>query len=224
MASLALPARYKPAPVWALYAIGLMPGLYAFYLGIFGGLGADPVRAFEHLLGLWALRFLCLGLAVTPVRDLFSVNLIAYRRALGLLAFYYVLAHFAVYLTLDRGMILSSIAGDILKRPYIMLGMAGLVMLIPLALTSNRWSIRRLGQRWTMLHKLAYPILLVGVLHYALSLKSITLEPVFYLSVVTILLAYRLIRPKLMAWKRAGKTRPTGRAYAPAPARPSVTD
>lgn len=199
----ALPARYKPASVWALYAVGLLPGLYAFYLGIFGGLGADPVRAFEHLLGLWALRFLCLGLAVTPLRDLFGINLISYRRALGLLAFYYVLAHFAVYLTLDRGMILSSIAGDILKRPYIMLGMAGLLMLIPLALTSNQWSIRRLGPRWNKLHKLTYPILLVAILHYALSLKVIDPEATFYIVVTIVLLGYRLVRPKIMERRRA---------------------
>jgi sulfoxide reductase heme-binding subunit YedZ len=199
----ALPARYRPASVWALYAVGLLPGLYAFYLGIFGGLGADPVRAFEHLLGLWALKFLCLGLAVTPLRDLFGINLIGYRRALGLLAFYYVLAHFAVYLTLDRGMILSSIAGDLLKRPYIMLGMAGLLMLIPLALTSNQWSIRRLGQRWNRLHKLTYPILLVAVLHYALSLKVIDPEAAFYIVVTILLLGYRLVRPKIMERRRA---------------------
>jgi sulfoxide reductase heme-binding subunit YedZ len=199
----ALPARYKPASVWALYAVGLLPGLYAFYLGIFGGLGADPVRAFEHLLGLWALRFLCLGLAVTPLRDLFGTNLISYRRALGLLAFYYVLAHFAVYLTLDRGMILSSITGDILKRPYIMLGMAGLLMLIPLALTSNQWSIRRLGQRWNKLHKLTYAILLVAILHYALSLKVIDPEAAFYIVVTIVLLGYRLVRPKIMERRRA---------------------
>ena len=199
----ALPARYKPAVIWALYAIGLMPGLYAFYLGIYGGLGADPVRAFEHLLGLWAFRFLCLGLAVTPLRDLFGINLIAYRRALGLLAFYYVLAHFAVYLTLDRGLILSSIAGDILKRPYIMLGMAGLLMLIPLALTSNQWSIRRLGPRWNKLHKLTYPILLAAILHYALSLKVIDPEAAFYMAVTILLLGYRLVRPKIMERKRA---------------------
>lgn len=205
----ALPARYKPASIWALYAIGLMPGLYAFYLGIYGGLGADPVRAFEHLLGLWAFRFLCLGLAVTPLRDLFGINLIAYRRALGLLAFYYVLAHFAVYLTLDRGLILSSIAGDILKRPYIMLGMAGLLMLIPLALTSNQWSIRKLGQRWNRLHKLTYPILLVAILHYALSLKVIDPEAAFYIAVTIILLGYRLARPKIMERKRAKRVAAT---------------
>ncbi len=106
MAALSIPPRFRAHSVWALYAIGLIPGLYAFYLGINGGLGADPVREFEHRLGFWALRFLCLGLTVTPLRDLFGVNLIAYRRALGLLAFYYVLAHFTVYLTLDRGLIL----------------------------------------------------------------------------------------------------------------------
>lgn len=199
----ALPARYKPASIWALYAVGLMPGLYAFYLGIYGGLGADPVRAFEHLLGLWAFRFLCLGLAVTPLRDLFGINLIAYRRALGLIAFYYVLAHFAVYLTLDRGMILSSIAGDLLKRPYIMLGMAGLLMLIPLALTSNQWSIRRLGPRWNRLHKLTYPILIVAILHYALSLKVIDPEAAFYIVVTIVLIGYRLVRPKIMERRRA---------------------
>lgn len=199
----ALPARYKPASIWALYGVGLMPGLYAFYLGIFGGLGADPVRAFEHLLGLWALRFLCIGLVITPLRDLLGINLIAYRRALGLLAFYYVLAHFAVYLTLDRGLILSSIAGDILKRPYIMLGMAGLIMLIPLALTSNQWSIRRLGQRWNKLHKLVYPVLIVAVLHYALSLKVLDAEITFYIVVTLLLIGYRLVRPKIMERRRA---------------------
>lgn len=205
----ALPARYKPASIWALYAIGLLPGLYAFYLGIFGGLGADPVRAFEHLLGLWAFRFLCLGLAVTPLRDLFGINLIAYRRALGLLAFYYVMAHFAVYLTLDRGLILSSIAGDLLKRPYIMLGMAGILMLIPLALTSNQWSIRRLGPRWNRLHKLTYPILIVAILHYALSLKVLDLEAAFYIAVTILLLGYRLVRPKIMERRRAKRMAPT---------------
>lgn len=213
MASLtlpALPARYKPASIWLLYIVGLMPGLYAFYLGIFGGLGADPVRAFEHLLGLWALRFLCVGLVITPLRDLFGINLIGYRRALGLIAFYYVLAHFTVYLTLDRGLILSSIAGDILKRPYIMLGMAGLLMLIPLALTSNQASIRRLGPTWNRLHKLVYPVLIVAVLHYVLSLKVISAEPAFYLAVATVLLGYRLVRPKIMARRRA--KRATGRS------------
>lgn len=189
-----LPKRYQPAAIWALYIAGLCPGVWYFYLAATGGLGFNPVKEFEHLLGIWALRFLCIGLLVTPLRDLFNINLIAYRRALGLIAFYYVLAHFTVYLVLDRGLILSSIAGDILKRPYIMLGMAGLVMLTPLALTSNRWSIRKLGSRWNTLHKLVYLVLIVGVLHFVLARKSITLEPVFYISTMVVLLGYRLVR------------------------------
>ncbi|WHA42300.1 protein-methionine-sulfoxide reductase heme-binding subunit MsrQ [Agrobacterium larrymoorei] len=208
MAALSLPSlpkRYQPAAIWALYILGLCPGVWYFYLAATGGLGFNPVKDFEHLLGIWALRFLCLGLVVTPLRDLFNINLIAYRRALGLIAFYYVLAHFAVYLTLDRGLVFSSIIGDILKRPHIMLGMAGLVMLIPLAATSNRWSIRKLGPRWNSLHKLAYPILIVGVLHFVLARKSLTLEPVFYIAVMILLLGYRLIRPSLMARRRARK-------------------
>lgn len=82
-----LPKRYQPAAIWSLYVIGLCPGLWYFYLAATGGLGFNPVKDFEHLLGIWALRFLCLGLLVTPLRDLFNVNLIAYRRALGLIAF-----------------------------------------------------------------------------------------------------------------------------------------
>lgn len=202
MAAFTLSARQKSLSVWALYAVGLLPGIYAFYLGIVGDLGADPVREFEHRLGLWALRLLCLGLVITPLRDLFKINLIAYRRALGLLAFYYVLAHFAIYLTLDRGLIFSSILGDILKRPYIMLGMLGLILLIPLAITSNRWSIRKLGSKWNTLHKASYIILAAGLLHFVLSRKSFTLEPAIYTGIVIVLLGYRLVRPKLMAAKR----------------------
>ena len=197
-----LSPRGREISIWLLYALGFIPGLWGFYQGATGQIAGDPVRVFEHLLGLWALRFLCLGLAVTPLRDLAGVNLIAWRRALGLLAFWYVLAHFTVYLTLDRGLQFGTILADIAKRPYITLGMAGLLMLVPLAITSNRWSIRRLGSRWNKLHKLVYPILIVSVLHYALSLKSITAEPVFYIVTVTLLLGYRLVRTPLMARRR----------------------
>ncbi|MDQ0453904.1 protein-methionine-sulfoxide reductase heme-binding subunit MsrQ [Rhizobium paknamense] len=201
MAAYAPPARYREPSIWALYILGLLPGIYAFYLGLTDQLGADPVRTFEHSLGIWALRFLCLGLLITPLRDLARLNLIAYRRALGLLAFYYVLAHFTIYLTLDRGMILASIASDIFKRPYIMLGMLGLLLLIPLALTSNRWSMRKLGPRWITLHKAVYIILPAGLLHFVLSRKSFTLEPAFYTGIVILLLGYRMIRPALMRRK-----------------------
>ncbi|MGG7517968.1 protein-methionine-sulfoxide reductase heme-binding subunit MsrQ [Allorhizobium undicola] len=204
MAAYAPPARIREPSIWALYGLGLLPGLYAFYLGLTNQLGADPVRSFEHDLGIWALRFLCLGLLVTPLRDVARLNLIAYRRALGLIAFYYVLAHFAVYLTLDRGMIFSSIAADIFKRPYIMLGMLAFLLIIPLALTSNRWSIRKLGPRWITLHKAVYIILPAALLHFILSRKSFTLEPAIYTGIVSMILGYRLIRPGLLR-KRTDK-------------------
>ena len=209
-----LPKRYQPAAIWALYILGLCPGLWYFYLAATGGLGFNPVKDFEHLLGIWALRFLCLGLLVTPLRDLLNINLIAYRRALGLLAFYYVLAHFAVYLTLDRGLVFSSIIGDVLRRPYIMFGMAGLAMLLPLALTSNRWSIRKLGSRWNTLHKLAYLVLIAAVLHFVLARKSLTLEPAFYITITILLLGYRLIRPTIMARRRARRAATASRTAA----------
>lgn len=201
-----LTTTQRSAAIWALYVIGLLPGVWTFYLGVTAQLGADPVRTFEHMLGLWALRFLCLTLAVTPARDLFKINLLPYRRALGLIAFWYVLAHFAVYLFLDRGLIFSSILGDVTKRPYIIIGMLCLILLIPLAITSNRWSIRKLGPRWTKLHKLVYPIIAGAVLHYALSLKSVTLEPATYIAIVAALLLYRVFRTKIMAWRRGGKS------------------
>ncbi|MBP1849789.1 protein-methionine-sulfoxide reductase heme-binding subunit MsrQ [Rhizobium halophytocola] len=211
-----LTAGQRSASIWALYAIGLVPGLWTFYLGVTAQLGADPVVTFEHSLGLWALRFLCLTLLVTPVRDLFKINLLPYRRALGLLAFYYVLAHFTVYLTLDRGLILTAIIGDMTKRWYTIIGMICLILLIPLAVTSNRWSIRRLGTRWTTLHKLIYPVIAGAALHYALSVKSITLEPATYIAIVAILLTYRLVRPKVMELRRRLTKTPPARMRAAA--------
>lgn len=189
-----LSPRGRAATIWLLYLAGFAPGLWGFHLGASGQIIGDPVRVFEHLLGLWALRFLCLTLAITPLRRYLGVHLIAYRRALGLLAFWYALAHFAVYLLLDRGLNLSIIADDLLRRPYLMLGMTALVLLAPLALTSNFWSIRRLGRGWIRLHMLAYPALVAAVLHYVLSLKSVTAEPVAYMVIAALLLGTRLTR------------------------------
>ncbi len=189
-----LSPRARSASIWLLYLVGLVPGLWGFYLGATGQIIGDPVRVFEHLLGLWALRFLCLTLAITPLRQLAGVNLIAYRRALGLLAFWYALAHFAVYLFLDRGLNLSIIAEDLLKRPYLMLGMCALVLILPLALTSNRWSIRALGRNWVRLHWLVYPALVAVVLHYALSLKVMDGQTIFYATLTVALLGYRLVK------------------------------
>ena len=204
-AATAKPARrfnWQSARIWALYALGLLPAAWYFYLGATDNLGADPARTFEHLLGLWALRFLLATLAVTPLFILFNVRLVAYRRALGLLAFWYVAFHFTVYLTLDRQLDFSAIIPDIIKRPYITIGMAGFVMLLPLAVTSNRFSIRKLGPRWNTLHKLIYVIVVAGLLHFVLSTKTLTAEQSVYLLIAAVLLAFRIFKKPIMKWRR----------------------
>ncbi|UPA25759.1 protein-methionine-sulfoxide reductase heme-binding subunit MsrQ [Shinella oryzae] len=202
----ALPRKYHAASIWLLYAVGLLPAVWGFWLGATGGLPGNPVKEFEHLLGLWALRFLVATLAITPLRDLFGINWIRYRRALGLLAFWYVLMHFLTYMVLDQYLNFAAIIDDIVRRPFITIGMAAFVMLIPLALTSNNWSIRRLGPRWVKLHRLVYVIAAAGVLHFAMSVKVVGLEPWTYITLVALLLLYRLLRPILRNRNRGRRT------------------
>lgn len=196
--------RYRSAVIWLVYLVGLVPAAWGFYLGATGGLPGNPVKEFEHLLGLWALRFLVATLAVTPLRDLFGLNGLAYRRALGLLAFWYVLMHFLTYMLLDQVLNFPAILVDIARRPFITIGMAAFVLLIPLAVTSNGWSIRRLGPRWTRLHRLVYPIAAAGALHFALSVKVVGPEQWTYLALVALLILWRVVRPRFNRWKRGG--------------------
>lgn len=204
----ALPRQYHKASVWALYVIGLCPAVWDFYLATSGALGFNPVKEFEHLLGTWALRFIIATLAITPIRDLFGINWMRYRRALGLIAFYYVLMHVAVYVSLDLGFDLNAVWGDLIRRWYIMIGMACLLLLIPLAVTSNNWSIRKLSGNWNRLHKLIYPIALGGVIHYILSVKSVTLVPSIYIALIIVLVAYRLVRRPILDWKKGRRQPP----------------
>lgn len=201
----ALPRKYHAASVWLLYAAGMLPAAYGFWLGATGRLPGNPVKEFEHLLGLWALRFLVATLAITPLRDLLGINWIRYRRALGLLAFWYVLMHFLTYMALDQYFNFPAILADIAKRPFITIGMAAFAMLIPLALTSNTRSIRRLGPRWNRLHRLVYVIAAAGALHFAMSVKVVGPEQWTYIALVILLLAWRLVRAPFNRWKRGSR-------------------
>jgi sulfoxide reductase heme-binding subunit YedZ len=157
------------------------------------GLGANPIEELLHELGLWGLKFLLLTLSITPLRRWTGWNwLIAYRRMLGLFAFFYVVLHFTVYAVLDQGLNLSAIIEDVLERPYITLGMAGLLMLVPLALTSTRGMMRRLGKRWQKLHRLVYVIAILGVWHFYWQVKLDVLEPIIYALVLAVLLGTRV--------------------------------
>tara|TARA_R110002049_G_scaffold117332_7_gene270780 strand:+ start:8988 stop:9599 length:612 start_codon:yes stop_codon:yes gene_type:complete len=181
----------RRVPIWAIYLLLALPIPYFFYLGLTGGIGRDPVKGLEHLYGEWALKLLIVGLAVTPLRRYLGVNLIRFRRAIGVMTFFYVLAHLLVWAALDV-QTLGRVWADILKRPYITIGMAGFLCLLPLALTSNNWSVRRLGPQWRKLHRLTYAAVLLGGVHYIWLVKGIQLEPLMYMAVIVALLALRL--------------------------------
>jgi len=156
-------------------------------------LGANPIEELLHELGRWGLKFLLLTLTVTPLRRWTGWNwLIGYRRMLGLFAFLYIVLHFTVYAVLDQGLDIAAIIEDVLKRPYITLGMAGLLMMVPLAVTSTRGMMRRLGKRWQKLHRLVYVIAIVAVWHFYWQVKLDTLDPVVYASILAGLLAVRV--------------------------------
>ena len=158
-------------------------------------LGADPVAEIEHRLGLWALRFLMLALAVTPLRQLTGKPvLVRFRRMLGLYAFFYACLHFAAYLGLDLRGYWTQIFEDIAKRPYITVGFAAWLLLLPLAITSTSGWIRRLGRNWARLHKLVYAIGVLAVLHFWWLVKSDIREPALYAGILAALLGWR-------AWK-----------------------
>ena len=170
------------------------------YLGQTGGLGREPIKALEHELGEIALQLLIIGLCISPLRNHFRINLIKFRRTFGLLAFIYVALHLLVWLVLDVG-IVSQIWSDILKRPYITIGMLGFVLMLPLALTSNNWSVRKLGTGWRKLHLLVYPVVVLGAVHFIMVKKVWEIEPLIYLAVIFALLALRV--PKSLKRKAA---------------------
>lgn len=182
-------------PVWPLYILGVLPPAWFLWLGLTGGLGVEPINELEHRLGELALQTFIVTLAVTPLREWLGVNLVRYRRALGLLTFFYVFLHLLVWLVLDVR-IPGQIWTDILKRPYITIGMLAFVLLIPLAATSNNLSIRKLGpKRWKQLHRLGYVAAILGAVHFVMVAKGFQIEPLVYLGIVAGLLAARVRRP-----------------------------
>ena len=186
-------------PPWALYIVPVLPPAWLLNLGVSGGLGVEPIKELEHKLGELALQLFIVTLAIRPLREWTGINLLKQRRALGLITFFYVALHLLVWLVLDVG-ILSQIWADILKRPYITVGMAAFVLMIPLAITSNNQSLRKLGpKRWRGWHKLTYPAAVLGALHYVMLARGFQLEPLVYLGLTLLLLAARVRYPRRQA-------------------------
>lgn len=185
----------RTVPTWPVYALGIVPLGVLVWQALTGGLGIDPVKALERELGLLGLQFIVAGLCITPLRWATGVNLIRFRRAVGLIAFLYVALHLAVWVLLDLQLRWFEIWADIVKRPYITAGMFGFAAMVPLAVTSNGWSIRRMGAAaWQRLHRLTYVAALAGAIHYLWLVKAWPVEPILYLAAVVALLAWRVLR------------------------------
>lgn len=177
----------------ALFIASLIPTVVLVYRAFTDNLGANPIEAIRLFTGDWTLYFLLITLAVTPLRHLTGHHgLIRYRRMLGLFAFYYAVLHVLSYIILDQFFNWHAMWLDVLKRPYITIGIAAFVLLIPLALTSTKAMMRRLGGRWQRLHQLIYPAAILGVLHYYWLVKADVRMPLIFAGLLTVLLVLRL--------------------------------
>ena len=181
----------RRVPVWSVYLVLAIPAVYFFYLALTGALSIEPIKALEHKLGEFGLQLLIFGLFITPLRRYFSLNLLRFRRAIGVMTYYYITLHLLVWLILDV-QVPSAILQDIVKRPYITIGMLAFVGMTPLAFTSNSYAVRKLGQSWRKLHRLVYVIAVLGAVHFIMLVKGLQFEPIIYLGVILTLLTLRL--------------------------------
>lgn len=185
-------AALRRVPTWSLYVASAGWAAWLFYLGLTGGLGVEPINALERAYGDVAIKLLIAGLAVTPLRRFTGVNLMRFRRAIGLSAFFFVVAHFAVFALLDVQS-WDRVWQEIVKRPYVTVGMVSFVALIPLAITSNNPSLRRLGPVvWRRLHRLTYPAAALAAVHYLWIAKGLEIAPIVHAILILGLLALRL--------------------------------
>lgn len=195
----ALNGALRRIPPGGIYAGGALWAGWLFWQGLTGGLGVEPVEALERAYGDAALKLIVAGLAVTPLRVWTGVSLLRFRRAIGVTAFFFLLAHLAVWALLDLQS-LGRVGEEILKRPYVTVGMAAFLLLLPLAITSNNLSVRRLGPAaWRRLHRLVYPAAVLAAIHYLWLAKGFQIEPILWLAAILGLLALRLWRPGRVA-------------------------
>ena len=175
-----------------LFIVCLLPLVWLTYKALFLGLGANPIEKISRYTGDWTLRLLLITLAVTPLRILAGVSLVKYRRMLGLFTFFYVCLHFLNWLVIDNFFDVDSMIKDVMKHPYVTVGFAAFVLLVPLAVTSTNAMIKRLGKNWKRLHQAVYVIAVLGVLHYLWLVKADNREPLIYIAILVALLAVRV--------------------------------
>ena len=198
-------------PVVFLACLG--PAAWLLYRALWGELGVNPLETLTNETGIWTLRLLVATIAITPIRWLTRWNpIINFRRMIGLFAFFYGTVHFFIYFLFDRSLMFDGLWEDVVLRPYITVGFTAFVLMIPLAFTSTKGWIRRLGgQRWNLLHKLVYVSAALGVLHYWWKVKLDVTNPMIYAAIVGVLLGWRVVKA---ITKRNDARRRTARASA----------
>jgi methionine sulfoxide reductase heme-binding subunit len=177
-----------------VFTLALAPFVWLLFRAYTGRLSVNPIEDITLTTGIWALRFLLITLAITPIRRITGWNrVIQYRRMFGLFAFFYASVHLLIYVVLDQGLAFEFILPDIVKRPYITAGMVAFTLMLPLAVTSTRGWIRRLGRKWQLLHRLVYISAIAACLHFLWKVKVMIGEPVYYALILATLLAFRLL-------------------------------
>ena len=183
----------RRVPAWPLYFLLPIKGIYIFVLALNNQLGPDPLYELIRTFGETGLQLIILTLLISPIRRWTGVSFLKFRRAIGLVSFYYICFHMLAWIALDQGWNINNIIQEIIKRPFITVGMLGFLSMVPLAVTSNNYSVRKLGALvWNKIHRLVYLAGAAGVLHYLLVVKSWPREPIIYTLVVAVLLAIRL--------------------------------
>ena len=185
-----------------VFVLCLLPLSSIVWRIFYGDLGSDPIETITFATGDWTLRFLLITLAVSPFRQWFGLSaLLRFRRMLGLYVYFYACCHFLIWFILDHALSFGDMIEDIIDRPYITFGFSALMLLIPLAVTSNNVMVRKLGRRWKKLHRLVYAIIILGVLHYLWLTKADYLEPGIYALIAGVLLFQRLNYKEWQAFK-----------------------
>lgn len=184
----------RKVPAWLIYLIYAAPIPYFFYAAIQGWLGVEPINVLTREMGEITLQLLIIGLAITPLRRFVGLNLLKFRRAVGVMAFVYVVVHLGIWVVLDMNLRWEQMWADVWKRPYITVGMVAFLAMIPLAVTSNNLSLRKMGATaWRKLHKLVYPIAVLGAVHFIMVQKVWEAEPLLYLTVILTLIGLRYV-------------------------------
>ncbi|MDH3631880.1 MAG: sulfoxide reductase heme-binding subunit YedZ [Gammaproteobacteria bacterium] len=176
-----------------VHLLCLVPFSALLWAAFNDGLGANPVEKLTHETGDWTLRLLLITLSISPLRQWTGqAAFVRFRRILGLYTFFYGCCHFSIWFIADHSLDLAAMIEDIVERPYITLGFSALMLMLPLAITSNQAMIRRLGKKWKTLHQLVYLIISLGILHFVWLVKADYLEPTIYAIIALILLAHRV--------------------------------